>query len=202
MTAVLIFLAIWIWSPRHVFSGLLAMILVLLFAQGLKSMFDMNRPAAVLDDVHVVGRTLRHRSFPSGHSATIMALGVVLSDYFKMRKYRIMLVAVCSVIAITRVSIGAHFPLDVWVGALLGWIAGDLALLPRPLFLRWQSRIPAQRGTVIAGLVLMATAVAAVITFPVDRHMAFFQVFGGLSILFSVYMIYSSNLRTAGNEIR
>ncbi len=57
-------------------------------------------------------------AFPSGHASRAFALAIAMSYRFKNAKYFLFLGAV--LIGFSRVYIGAHFPLDVVAGAIVG----------------------------------------------------------------------------------
>lgn len=61
--------------------------------------------------------------FPSGHAAVAFALATVLAPYVQ-RPWRVGLYALATVVALARVHIGAHLPLDVVGGAALGVVLG------------------------------------------------------------------------------
>ncbi|MDQ7011316.1 MAG: phosphatase PAP2 family protein [Mariprofundaceae bacterium] len=92
-----------------------------LIAQGLKRMFDMPRPPAVLENVHVLGAPLTAHSFPSGHATSD---GVVILAAFLLwgaKDWRAWAVAgVFALAAYGRIYGGVHFPLDVAVGLVVG----------------------------------------------------------------------------------
>jgi len=72
-------------------AGLLAFALSGLLAQMLKRAFDLPRPAAVLDSVHVLGQTLTSHSFPSGHATSLGVLAMLLPLLFGGRDARVWL---------------------------------------------------------------------------------------------------------------
>lgn len=104
-------------------AAMLAFIASGLLAQLLKRMFDMPRPPAVLEHVHVLGARLSAHSFPSGHSASDGGMLLVPFLLWGVRDVRSWL---CSglylLAAIGRIYGGVHFPLDVSVGLILGML--------------------------------------------------------------------------------
>lgn len=96
-----------------------------------KDLLDVMRPAAVLaaDEINVIGHTLRHGSFPSGHSATAFATAAVLSLGLRLKTTAILaVVVVAGMIALSRSVVGAHWPQDLAAGAAIGWLSGILGL--------------------------------------------------------------------------
>ncbi len=61
-----------------------------------------------------------YHSFPSGHSSTIFMVCLILCAVLPKLKYLFIIVA--SVVAFSRVVVGAHFFLDIFAGALLSLI--------------------------------------------------------------------------------
>lgn len=69
--------------------------------------------------VRLVGRQPRGpTSWPSGHAQGAFAAAIVLGELF--RRLRWPLLAAAALIGLSRVYVGAHFPLDVLTGALIG----------------------------------------------------------------------------------
>jgi len=92
-----------------------------LFAQLLKRIFDMPRPPALLDNVHVLGHSLTSHSFPSGHSTSDGVMVLLAFLLWKCKDWRSWAVAVLFVLAaIGRIYGGVHFPIDVAAGLTLG----------------------------------------------------------------------------------
>ena len=71
-------------------------------------------------------------SFPSGHVAVTTA--IVTSAAALVPRLRVPLWVYAALIAVTRISYGAHFPTDVLSGLVLGYLAGHVtvALVERP----------------------------------------------------------------------
>ena len=66
-------------------------------------------------------------AFPSGHATIAFAMATVLSK--KVPKWRFALFLLATAIAISRIYLGKHYPLDILVGAFLGIIIGWLSLM-------------------------------------------------------------------------
>lgn len=92
----------------------------------LDSAYFRPRPYQVVANAYIpLGRD-ESSSFPSGHSARAFAIGSVIT-ISKGRKYAIIFI-VAGGIALSRILVGVHFPLDVTGGAFLGITLGVLAL--------------------------------------------------------------------------
>ncbi|MFC1497230.1 phosphatase PAP2 family protein [Verrucomicrobiota bacterium] len=99
----------------------------------LKKTINRSRPARAFQEqieegtvnVRVVGERLRKKSLPSGHSA--LAFFFMTYVGFYKRAYRFWALLLASLIAFSRVYVGAHFPADCVAGALLGILGGWLA---------------------------------------------------------------------------
>ena len=99
-----------------------------LLAKVVKGIVTRGRPDGLLDDVVLRGAAAVGRGFISGHAATLTALAAVAWPWLGPRA-RIALVAVVTVVCLTRVYVGAHLPLDVVGGAALGLAIGGLVRL-------------------------------------------------------------------------
>lgn len=85
-----------------------------------------GRPVNVLSDyVERWGTPTDGLGFVSGHSAVAFALATVLSPYLR-RPWRWAAYGVAAVVAIARIHVAAHFPLDTVGGAALGCLLGWL----------------------------------------------------------------------------
>ncbi|MDQ6975175.1 MAG: phosphatase PAP2 family protein [Mariprofundaceae bacterium] len=123
-------------------AGLLAFIVSGLLAQLLKRMFDLPRPPAVFEHVHLLGHALQSHSFPSGHATScgvMLLLGVLL---WSTKSWQAWLFAVPFMLAaLGRVYGGVHFPVDVWVGLWMGLLTmwGCWWLSARLPIVAWQA---------------------------------------------------------------
>lgn len=99
-----------------------------LAADVIRRLVERGRPPALLDDVHIRGAAAGGLGFVSGHVAVITALAVVVWPYVG-RRWRVVVIAVPVLVALARMYVGAHFPLDIAGGAGLGLAVGGLARL-------------------------------------------------------------------------
>jgi glycosyltransferase 2 family protein len=92
-------------------------------AKLVKSIVGRGRPGSLLDGVVHHGAIDRGLGFPSGHAALAAAVVVVASPHLG-RVGRRAGWTVVAIVAIARMYVGAHLPLDVLGGAALGWTIG------------------------------------------------------------------------------
>ncbi|MDP2688949.1 MAG: phosphatase PAP2 family protein [Deltaproteobacteria bacterium] len=83
-----------------------------------KHLFMRIRPCHALEGVRLLVGCGGAYSMPSGHATNIFAAMVFLSLRYK--KVSPFFLAIASVVAYSRVYVGAHYPSDVVVGAALG----------------------------------------------------------------------------------
>lgn len=88
----------------------------------LKTTIDRQRPYETITEIDPLLRAAVGNSFPSGHAATSFA-GAVLLGHFFPRAFPGLL-GLAALVAISRVYIGVHYPLDVLGGAALGAAVG------------------------------------------------------------------------------
>lgn len=122
-----------VYAPKIWESFLSALLVSAVFSSLLKNIFAVPRPAAVFDNAtfSIIGKTLSgHSSLPSGHSITIFTILSVLLFAFMPKKwnYKILwsffILSTGLILASTRVGVGAHYPLDVVTGCIIGYISG------------------------------------------------------------------------------
>jgi membrane-associated phospholipid phosphatase len=115
---------------RVPYAGLLSITLAAVLAgvatEQIKHAVDRPRPLQALGEEHVrvVGEPLRQRSFPSGHTASAFALCVSGAALVRTRRSWGVGVTLASLVGVSRIMVGAHFPGDVLGGALLGTACG------------------------------------------------------------------------------
>jgi membrane-associated phospholipid phosphatase/MFS family permease len=131
--------------PRHVLGAVLGVVLAAYLAgavlEVVKLFIERARPEEVLGaQVQLShGRTWAHiASYPSGHLIVTAAMAAAAAA--AVPALRRPLIGYVALVAFTRVTFGAHFPIDVLVGAVLGRELGLFAarlmasarLLPAP----------------------------------------------------------------------
>ena len=93
-----------------------------------------ERPALLLEGVQVVGKPQSGLGFPSGHAAVAAAMMTAASPHLSPPARAVGWSGV-ALVATARMYVGAHLPLDVAGGLLLGWTVGNavrrLGVLPR-----------------------------------------------------------------------
>ncbi|MGA9347950.1 MAG: phosphatase PAP2 family protein [Anaerolineae bacterium] len=100
-------------------SGTLAWVL----ARLVKTVVMRYRPTVLLEGVLVRGAEAVGLGFPSGHVAVASALATAASPYLSQRA-RQMTWGIVWLVAVARIYVGAHLPIDVVGGAALGWAIG------------------------------------------------------------------------------
>ena len=93
----------------------------------IKRIIERGRPDALLDDVTIQGAASHGLGFVSGHAAVAFALATVVTAELDRRALQVLAVGVAILVALARVHVGAHLPLDVIGGAGLGIAAGATA---------------------------------------------------------------------------
>lgn len=151
-------LVLWIrLRPEDLKIILLALLVGTVIVHGLKNALDLMRPAAVLgeDGIHIIGRTLRRHSFPSGHTATAFAMATfVFMRTYSSWRYCALLGA--AIVGLSRVAVGAHWPMDVVAGASAGIIATVTA---HAIAQRWSWQ-PSERACVGFSVFVLVLTVA------------------------------------------
>ena len=116
------------FRQTDVITGLFAAaILGGLVSTVVKESFQILRPPAVLapEQFHLIGHKLDLVSFPSGHTLTAFGVATLLILGLQLRGWRLACVlALASLIGLSRIAVGAHWPLDVLGGAVLGSLCG------------------------------------------------------------------------------
>ena len=100
----------------------------------LKHLVHRDRPLAALHNriaahsayVHVLGPSLYANSFPSGHTFTAFSTASLFAGLYPALS--IPLYSLATLTGLSRIYVGAHFPLDVLGGAIIG-VASTIIVL-------------------------------------------------------------------------
>jgi undecaprenyl-diphosphatase len=94
----------------------------------IKPLVHRARPCQMVDGIrvmqqlHLIVDCGPGKSFPSSHAVNNFAVATVFSTYY--RRYAPWFYGWASMIALSRVAVGVHFPSDVLGGALIGTVCG------------------------------------------------------------------------------
>ncbi|MCK5810966.1 MAG: phosphatase PAP2 family protein [Cocleimonas sp.] len=111
-------------------AALIAALISLLIVASLKSLIALPRPYDVLDPTsfYFIGEKMTTYAFPSGHTAAAFAIMGSVGFYFKNSPLILFAFFFASLIGLSRIMLGVHWPIDVLVGAALGWASAGLSV--------------------------------------------------------------------------
>lgn len=129
----IVLVGVWIWllwkggrNGRTVALFIIPLIVVSdqLNSSVLKELIQRPRPCHEIDGVPIVQNIhlLVHcgsgKSFPSSHAVNNFALATVFSFYY--RRWKWWFIAGASLVALSRLGVGVHYPSDILAGAIIG----------------------------------------------------------------------------------
>jgi len=123
-----LFVSVLLWvGNRRRESVLLAVGIVIggLIFLPVKVVLPRARPSLVVPGARVLGIE-GGGSFPSGHSKNGFTACVILGS--KWKRLRLPLCVLACLIAVSRIYVGVHWPFDVIVGSVVGWVVGKLTI--------------------------------------------------------------------------
>jgi membrane-associated phospholipid phosphatase len=164
-------------APHCFWAALAAAVFAALWTQVTKQFIDIPRPLAALppDQFFQAGPAYRAVSFPSGHAAAAFAMagiwimGVSGNESNSGSKsgsasglVRALILLLATLVSLSRIMVGVHWPIDILWGMLGGWLGAwlGLALHARR---RWRT---SSVGGLLAGVVLSGVAASLL----VSRH--------------------------------
>jgi undecaprenyl-diphosphatase len=119
--------------PIAAAAATVALLCASLAANGLKQLFDRARPPEAHPDLGSLVALPGNPSFPSGHSATAFAAATAIAVICP--RMRFWALGLAAAVALSRVYLRVHYPLDVIAGGLLGAGLGAVAALVAMRFL-------------------------------------------------------------------
>lgn len=117
-------------APRVNASAVYGTPLMLLLTHVPKLLFHWPRPSTVLahHGAHILEAPISMNTFPSGHAVVAGMGGTIIIlgwDLVRQRPWlQCLVLGLVTLIGWSRVAVGAHWPVDVLVGAALGVLAG------------------------------------------------------------------------------
>lgn len=117
-------------NPATLWVVFVAAIIGMMISHGMKDYFAMLRPASVLasTEFYIIGKPVYLGSFPSGHSLTIFVFVATLMYFSSRKQTQLWLLLFGMTISLSRVLVGAHWPIDILIGSALGLISTVLAV--------------------------------------------------------------------------
>lgn len=94
----------------------------------LKNIFDRPRPFQVVGNFDLLIPPLNDGSFPSGHSSYAFTFFAIILFMIKSKSLKIFTGVLAFLITFSRLYLYVHFPTDVIVGSLIGFLLGVLAI--------------------------------------------------------------------------
>lgn len=106
----------------------------------LKNLVARTRPYEVLDELKLLIEAQRDYSFPSGHTGSSFAAAMAM--YLTLpKKYGILALVGATLMGLSRLYVGVHYPTDVLAGMLTGiLIAVAVNFLLEKLYRKWAER--------------------------------------------------------------
>ncbi len=187
-----------IYQPKIWGAILTSSIITLVVSFFLKNMFAVPRPAAMFDHKSfvIIGKTLSgNTSLPSGHSVTtFMILTILLYAFvpkgFKLKTIWFFTVFILGIIIVfSRVGVGAHYPLDVIIGSIIGYISALIGIVINNN-VSWWAWIKNKKYYPFLTLLLIIWVFAIVKKIFTDNLLIFY--FSLLALIITLYlMIYT-----------
>ncbi len=105
------------------FSVLTLVLLTDQFSSGvLKDLVGRVRPCNVLFNINLLVGCTSSGSFPSSHAVNNFAVAAFIVYFYRNLKW--LMYSIATVLALSRVFVGVHYPSDIIGGAILGFIFG------------------------------------------------------------------------------
>ena len=128
-----ILLLVFIFFRRHLDllrTALIAALISLLIVASLKSLIAFPRPYDVLNpsSFYFIDKKMTTYAFPSGHTAAAFAIMGSVGFYFKNSPLLLFAFLFACLIGLSRIMLGVHWPIDILVGAALGWTSAWLSV--------------------------------------------------------------------------
>ncbi|MGC9367021.1 MAG: phosphatase PAP2 family protein [bacterium] len=110
-------------KPEIIWMVLIAAFFSTLLNQIIKRTMHIPRSPSVLanDQFNLIGPDWGRFSFPSGHASIVFVISGAIALSKVKWNIKVLVLLFFSLVALSRTVVGVHWPLDVVVGALMGW---------------------------------------------------------------------------------
>jgi len=139
--------------PDIMVKSFIAALIAAFFLHGFKEFLSVPRPPAIFSGelFHQLGHQFSASSFPSGHAAAPFTLASMIIFLVADVRVRSVVVIYASIIALSRIATGVHWPIDILGGMFFGWFASYLSM---KFFPTSGNNLVAQR--IVAGILILA----------------------------------------------
>ena len=195
-TIIFSFLSLFLVKAPKIWESLLsASIVSLIFSRLLKMIFWIPRPQQIYDNskITIIGdKAIGFSSLPSGHSITIFTTLTVLLFAFLPKKRLNKFIFITSFviigfgIAMSRVGVGAHHPLDVVIGCIIGYICGLLGIFISKKYNIWSWINDKKFYVLLICLLLVLLITVAVKLYESNLIIYYFSI---ASLIISIYKL-------------
>ncbi len=136
--------------PELIMTAFIAAVFGFAVTHGIKDFTNIDRPVYVLppDTFHFTGIELTGYAFPSGHTLTAFLFAILFAHQVKHSGWTIVLFFFAGLIGISRIMVGAHWPLDIFGGALFGLLSGWISIRIERKW-HWSQRIWGMRALAV-----------------------------------------------------
>lgn len=102
----------------------------------LKELIARPRPCHELSQIYLLVDCGAGFSMPSSHAANVFGQAALFSYHVRATRWYLILFA--SLVALSRIFVGVHYPFDVLAGGMLGFFVGGAAAVTFRRFERWR----------------------------------------------------------------
>lgn len=118
------------------FSAVALLLTDQLSSKVLKTLFERPRPCHELSQINLLVGCGVGFSMPSSHAANLFGQAILFSYHVKAARWYLSLFT--TLVALSRIFVGVHYPFDVLAGGLLGFLVGGIGAVAFKRFEKWR----------------------------------------------------------------